>query len=91
MGALLWITSKTPGQADALQENDCGMDPISSKSPEKLPAGAKSRRFLSCIYGTTEVVPFQKMGHTRVFPQHAKPIVHFQRLAAGRENVGYPL
>jgi hypothetical protein len=45
-----------------------------SEEPEKHPPGAKARRFLSCIYGTTEVVPFQKMGYTRAFPHSVKPI-----------------
>jgi hypothetical protein len=34
---------------------------ISNKTSERHPSGAKARRFLSAIYGTTEVVPFQNI------------------------------
>ncbi len=45
---------------------------MQGEAPKNIPQGLKPVHLLSAFCGTTEVVPFQKMGHTSVFPQPVK-------------------
>ena len=42
---------------------------MQDETPKNIPHGLKPVPLFSALCGTPEVVPFQKMGHTRVFPQ----------------------
>jgi hypothetical protein len=46
---------------------------MQAEAPKNIPQGLKPP-LLSAICGTTEVVPFQKMGHTRVFSATCKAV-----------------
>ena len=54
---------------------------MQGEAPQNFPQGLKPVPFPSAFCGTTEVVPFQEMGHTRVVPQPVQPLEGFARKA----------